>query len=170
MTCLRVVMNRPERWSRSAGQQGAESCTITLYAGLSTCGVCMCPPPNLTSTPPLGPDQSINASQAAVLLLRSPSASLHSAYSRLAGLISKLHPVPRLQAAAACEPSVEPDSAPAGSVCLMDRHLPIRTDDTSLWSAEGSTLSSGNGSALMKRPRQRFKWGRYLVFSPERSL
>lgn len=105
MTCLRVVMNRPERWSRSAGQQGAESCTITLYAGLSTCGVS---PPRLTS-PPLGPDQSINASQAAVLLLRSPSASLHSAYSRLAGLISKLHPVPRLQAAAAaCEPSVEP--------------------------------------------------------------
>lgn len=131
MTCLRVVMNRPERWSRSAGQQGAESCSITLYVGLSTCGV---PPPSLR-LPPLGPDQSINASQAAALLLRSPSASLHSAYTRLTGLISKLHPAPRLQgaAAAACEPSVEPDTGPTASVCLTDRHLPIQTHSRDWW-------------------------------------
>ena len=49
---------------------------------------------------PQGPSQSRTASQAAApTLLRSPSAGLHSAYTRLTGPISKLHPAPRLQAA-----------------------------------------------------------------------
>ncbi len=100
----------------------------------------MRPPPPSLLLPPLGPDQSINASQAAALVLRSPSASLHSAYTRLTGLISKLHPVPRLQAAAAaCEPSVKLDSTPTGSrVCLFNGQAPANTafyttdtDDTS---------------------------------------
>lgn len=117
MTYLCVVMNRPECWSRSAGQQGAESCKLTLSVGLSASSAP--PPPNHR-------DRSINALQAVALLLRSPSASLHSAYTRLTGLISKLHPAPRLQAAAAArEPFVELCSAPAGSVGLCNRHLPI---------------------------------------------
>lgn len=114
MTCLRAVMNGPERWSRSAGQRGAERCRIPLHVGSSTCDVST-PPPHITpasssihpppSTPPLGPDQSINASQAAaaaalLLLLRSPSASLHSAYTRLTELIAAFCPVHGLQAGA----------------------------------------------------------------------
>lgn len=91
MTCLCVVMNRPECWSRSAGQQGAESCKLTLSVGLSAWSA----PPPAPQSP--GQDQSINALQAVALLLRSPSASLHSAYTRLTGLISKLHPVQQWQ-------------------------------------------------------------------------
>lgn len=88
-------------------QQGAENCRIALYPGLSTCGVSP-PPPH--SAPRVELDQSINASQAKELLLRSPSANFLSAYSTLIGPIGKLHPAPRLQeaAAASCEPSVEP--------------------------------------------------------------
>ena len=63
MTCLLVVMNSRERWSRSAGQQGAESCTLALFVGLATCSVS----PPLLSPPVQGPYYRINASQAATL-------------------------------------------------------------------------------------------------------
>lgn len=89
------VMNCPKHWSRSEGQLGAGSCTLALFVDLPTCST----PPSvpLPRPPLLGPYHSINGSEAAELLLRSPSASLHSAYTRLPGLISKLHPSPRLQ-------------------------------------------------------------------------
>lgn len=106
-------------------------------------------PPSPVLPPPLGPDQSINALQAATPPQRSPSASLHCAYGRLAGLISKIHPAPRLQAAAGCEPS----ALPAGSVCPSCQYRRAIHHSDWLW---GSTsFSSGNSSALMKHPAKR---------------
>lgn len=92
---------------------------------MSVCPHVVCHPP--TPQPPHPPSgtgsqhKCITSSQR--LLLRSTSASLHSAYTRLTGLISKFHPFPGLQAASAAGLHLWRRAAPQPGPFVLDRHI-----------------------------------------------